>query len=100
MIGRHHHASHNGIWVWDITDPRDPRRLAVLDAYTGRVNDAVYALDGDLPLAAGPDRIVRAWATDVEEVAAELCDSGSGPITATEWQRYLPTIAQHGLCPQ
>ncbi|WP_040865620.1 WD40 repeat domain-containing protein [Nocardia exalbida] len=93
-------ASDNGIWVWDITDPRDPRRLAVLNAYTGRVNDAVYALDGDLLLAAGPDRIVRVWATDVDEVAAELCDSGSGPITATEWQRYLPTIAQHGLCPR
>ncbi|MBF6074757.1 hypothetical protein IU498_08955 [Nocardia beijingensis] len=91
-------ASDNGIWVWDIADPRAPRRLAVLDAYTGRVNDAVYALDGRLLLAAGPDRIVRVWATDVDEVAADLCDSGSGPITAVEWQRYLPTIAQRGLC--
>ncbi len=91
-------ASDNGIWVWDISDPRRPRRSAVLSAYTGRVNDAVYGLRGDLLLAAGPDKVVRLWATDAEQVATDLCRSGSMPLTPTEWQRYLPGVPRYELC--
>ncbi|MBF6229419.1 hypothetical protein IU470_30555 [Nocardia abscessus] len=91
-------ASDNGIWVWDISDPRRPRRSAVLSAYNGRVNDAVYGLRGDLLLAAGPDKVVRLWSTETEQVAADLCRSGSTPLTATEWQRYLPGVPRYDLC--
>ncbi|WP_043725561.1 nSTAND1 domain-containing NTPase [Nocardia asiatica] len=91
-------ASDNGIWMWDISDPRRPRRSAVLSAYTGRVNDAVYGLRGDLLLAAGPDKVVRLWATDAEQVATDLCRSGSMPLTPTEWQRYLPGVPRYELC--
>ncbi|WP_280492118.1 WD40 repeat domain-containing protein [Nocardia asiatica] len=91
-------ASDNGIWVWDISDPRLPRRSAVLSAYNGRVNDAVYGLRGDLLLAAGPDKVVRLWATDAEQVATDLCRSGSMPLTPTEWQRYLPGVPRYELC--
>ncbi|WP_281918951.1 NACHT and WD repeat domain-containing protein [Nocardia sputorum] len=88
----------NGIWIWDITHPAEPRRLATLNAYPGRVNDTQYGLNGQILVAAGPDRTVRIWQTDPARIAAQLCSSGSTPLTEDEWRRYLPGAEPHDLC--
>jgi len=87
-----------GIWIWDISEPRSPRRVAALNAYPGRVNDAQYGHAGQILVASGPGRTVRLWATEPEEIAAQLCSSGSTPLTSSEWHRYLPGVEPHDLC--
>ncbi|WP_255222041.1 WD40 repeat domain-containing protein [Nocardia otitidiscaviarum] len=87
-----------GIWVWDITDPRAPSRAAVLNGYEGRVSEVVYGHGGALLAAGGPAMAVQLWATDPDRVAAELCGGGSTPLTAEEWERYLPGVPAEDLC--
>ncbi|WP_282779577.1 hypothetical protein [Nocardia sp. CC201C] len=87
-----------GIWVWDITDPRAPSRAAVLNGYEGRVNEVVYGHGGALLAAGGPAMTVQLWATDPDRVAAELCGGGNTPLTAEEWERYLPGVPAEDLC--
>ena len=91
-------GSNASVWVWDITNRRNPVRYAELTAYPGRVNDTAYGLRGAILTGAGPDRSIRIWQTDPDGVAAALCRSGSSPLSAEEWQRYLPGVAARPLC--
>ncbi|MGV9839119.1 NACHT and WD repeat domain-containing protein [Nocardia niigatensis] len=86
------------VWIWDITHPDRPERFATLTAYNGRVNDVAYILNGRYITGAGPDRVVRLWQTDPDRVVNTLCHSGTTPLTADEWQRYLPMLSIRSLC--
>ena len=83
-------GSNASVWVWDITNRRNPVRYAELTAYPGRVDDTAYGLRGAILTGAGPDRSIRIWQTDPDRVAAALCRSGSSPLSAEEWQRSSP----------
>ncbi|WP_067657744.1 hypothetical protein [Nocardia harenae] len=85
-----------GAWVWDLGHPAEP--FAELRAYVGRVNDVIYGPGGSFLVGAGPDKVLRVWATDPDAVIAGLCASGTSGLTRAEWERYLGAIPYRELC--
>ncbi|MFD8098179.1 hypothetical protein ACFV24_01460 [Nocardia fluminea] len=86
------------IWVWGVTDPAHPTRIAALSAYDGRVNDVVFGPNGHSFTAAGDDSSLRTWLADPDAVAAALCAQPAALLTEDEWNRYLPDTKYNPPC--
>ncbi|GAA4805459.1 WD40 repeat domain-containing protein [Tomitella cavernea] len=91
-------ASSSGtVRMWNVDGTAMPTIAAKLTAYVGRTFDAQFGRDG-LLAAGGPDGTVRLWATDPVAAAAEICATRGTPLTADEWDRYLPGVPRQPLC--
>lgn len=88
-----------GLWIWDTTNQAQPAPFAVLDAYPGRVNDVAYGPADRNLSAAGPDKTIRTWTTNPDDVAATICSNPAGVITHDGWDRYLPGRPYTTPCP-
>ncbi|OZC75712.1 hypothetical protein CH282_27635 [Rhodococcus sp. 06-418-1B] len=86
------------MWMWDISDPFDPRTFATLTAYGNRVNDAVFTAGGAAVIGGGPEKDLRVWRTDPEDVVERICAGGGSTITREEWDQYLPGSPFRELC--
>ncbi|MFG1770744.1 helix-turn-helix domain-containing protein [Nocardia salmonicida] len=92
-------SGNGGIWLWNIATPDQPHPLAALTADQGRVNDAKFGLDGRLLVGAGEKKTVHLWTTDPDMAAADICATGSTPLTPIEWARHIPDYPPRSLCP-
>jgi WD40 repeat protein len=86
------------MWMWDISDPFDPTTFATLTAYGNRVNDAVFTAGGAAVIGGGPEKDLRVWRTDPEDVVERICAGGGSTITREEWDQYLPGSPFRELC--
>ncbi len=86
------------LWLWNVGDRAAPEQYAALSAYGQRVNDAVFAADGQVVFGGGTARDVRMWRTEPEEVRSNLCRSGASVVTEAEWAQYLPGVPYRELC--
>lgn len=91
--------------LWDLTDPTGPRRPARL---TGRTNgngvgSVVFSPNNHVLVVAGtfhaPDRAIRLWETDPDNVAVRICELAWPAITRAEWDEYFPGIPYRSPCP-
>ncbi|MFG2088981.1 MULTISPECIES: helix-turn-helix domain-containing protein [unclassified Spirillospora] len=78
-------------WLWDTSDPSDPRTLATLAAS----GESLY-IDAAVParpllVTAGVGREVKLWTMDPDEITAQICGTGGTPVTEAEWRRHLPS---------
>ncbi|MEU7588180.1 AAA family ATPase [Micromonospora sp. NPDC049230] len=87
------------VWLWDVRDPRHPGHLATLTGPADAVLGIAFAADGTTLAAGGHDRTVRLWTTDPDLAAAQICATAGYPLTAAEWQQYVPAGAYRPLCP-
>ena len=51
-----------------------------------------FGPDGRTLITADHTGTTRTWRTDAESVANLLCDTTPQPITATDWNHYLPDL--------
>jgi hypothetical protein len=86
------------VWVWDLSDPEDPRALANLLALGGDAFTVTFTPDGERLVAAGSGRVVRMWDTDHEVAAARICAAVGTPLTRREWNRYAPGAPYRPIC--
>lgn len=88
--------------LWDITDPKQPKQLAALIAPAATTTTAFSQTNRVLAIAtadrAGPGSAPRLWDTDIERVAARICELAWPTITPAEWDHYLPGIPYQPPC--
>lgn len=92
-------AAGNGtIWLWDMSAPHQPHILATVTGPVGAVFIDTFDTDRLILATAGSDQTVRLWSTDTNQVAAFICATGGTPITAAEWNQYIPGIPYEPPC--
>ncbi|MEJ2857577.1 MULTISPECIES: caspase, EACC1-associated type [unclassified Saccharothrix] len=80
--------------VWDVSG--EPEVTATLVGHGGPVSAVAL---GDGVLATGSwDRTAQLWLTDVDEVAALVCERVSVKLTDEEWSQVLPDIPRRPSC--
>lgn len=57
-----------------------------------------YTHDGHILEAAGADGMTRLWDPDPEHAASWICATAGTPITAAEWQLYIPGVPYRPPC--
>ncbi|MGW6705219.1 caspase, EACC1-associated type [Streptomyces sp. NPDC054956] len=76
--------------IWDLTDPKSPRR----SSYLPSSSTAAYALrftpDGEYLAIVRASAGVELWDTNPDRAIGDICESAGDPITRQEWKHYLP----------
>ncbi|WP_133116259.1 AAA family ATPase [Amycolatopsis antarctica] len=78
------------IWLWDLTDPREPAHTATMTASADAALSLTYSGDGSLLAGGSRDGSVRLWRTDPEDTIRWLCTASGAGITPVEWENFLP----------
>src|SRR5690606_5287446 len=86
------------VWVWDIADLDEPVLDAVLAGATGALHAVTFDHSGDWLIAAGQDPAGRAWQTDTEQIAADICATRGDSITEAEWAKLVPGMPYSPPC--
>ncbi len=85
--------------LWDVSDPRHPHLLAILTGHADNVHSVVFSPGGHILATGSADHTAQLWETNVESVAARICNI-TPAITESEWGQYLPGLAyQPSPCP-
>ncbi|MCW5953677.1 MAG: WD40 repeat domain-containing protein, partial [Propionibacteriaceae bacterium] len=85
------------IWGWDLTGEASTAVLSV-DGDLGSPWDVRVVQDGAGFVASGSTGMVRLWRLDVTDANDRLCAVRGDPLTAEEWQRYLPGVDPEDPC--
>ena len=85
------------IWGWDLTSD-EGTALFSLDGGLGRPWDARFIEDGARFAVSGSTGAVKVWVPDRAAAKAKLCATRGDPLTAEEWQRYLPGVQPEDPC--
>lgn len=88
------------LWrLWDVRDPRHPSQLGTLFGHTDVVYSVVFSPNGHALATGSFDDMARLWETNVENIAARICDI-TPTITKSEWDQYLPGLPYRPPCPR
>ncbi|MFJ9244019.1 hypothetical protein [Streptomyces sp. NPDC101776] len=75
--------------LWDVRDTTTTAP-AVLTGHANPVPAVAFGPHGDTLATGGNDFTLRLWDTDLDRVAARVCDNAYPRITRAEWARYFP----------
>jgi WD40 repeat protein len=84
--------------LWNVGNPYVPSDLGVLSGHTDGVYFVVFSPQGQTLATASRDHTARLWRTDVESVAARICDVAYPTITRAEWGQYFPDLSYQPPC--
>ncbi|MGH3755010.1 MAG: WD40 repeat domain-containing protein [Pseudonocardiaceae bacterium] len=84
--------------MWDVRDPHQPQPLGILTGHSNGVNSVAFSADGHTLATGSADSTARLWETNVDSVAARICDI-TPTITHSEWDQYLPGLPYRPPCP-
>ncbi len=84
--------------LWDISDLRWPSPRGTLTGHTNTVYSVAFSSDGHTLATAGYDTTARLWETNIDSVAARICDI-TPTITHSEWEQYLSDLPYRPPCP-
>jgi WD40 repeat protein len=95
-------ASHadKKVHLWNVADPSHPVKLATFTDYSDGVGAVMFGADGHTLVSVGGDFTVRLWETNVDSVAARVCEVAYPRITASEWGTYFPGLDYRPPCPE
>ena len=72
--------------LWDVDHPE--REPIVLTGHTGWVWAVDFAARGQRLVSGGADRTTRSWPTQIEPLAAAICQRVRRTLTTQEWREY------------
>ncbi len=85
-------------WMWDLADPAAPEHRATLTVPEGQLFVVAFSPDGSTLLAGGSDRVVFVWPVDTDAASDALCSIVGDPMTAEEWNLYIPERSFEAPC--
>jgi WD40 repeat protein len=85
--------------LWDVSDPRRPTPLATLTGHTNTVLSVAFSPDGRTLTTSSADDTARLWETNIDSVAARICNITWPTITKNEWDHYLTGLPYRPPCP-
>ena len=74
------------IRLWDVEHPE--REPIVLTGHNGWIWAVDFTSRGQRLISGGADRTVRSWPTQIEPLAAGICQRVKRSLTAQEWREY------------
>ncbi len=83
--------------LWDVHDLRHPTLRAGLTGHTNTVTGVVFSSDGHSLATASADSTARLWETNIDNVAAQICNITPG-IIKSEWGQYFPDLPYDSPC--
>ncbi|MFE9251412.1 hypothetical protein [Streptomyces sp. NPDC007088] len=88
------------VTLYDVGRPTHPRRIAVLAKLATQVE---FSPDGTHVATIGADGNVAVWdIADLTRISADpitwACELAGGPLTATERERYAPSLPHRSAC--
>ncbi|WP_007507652.1 MULTISPECIES: WD40 repeat domain-containing serine/threonine protein kinase [Pseudofrankia] len=81
---------------WDL---RHPGRSAILVGHTKGVLGAAFSPDGNYLATTSDDYAVRLWDLNPADALRRLCTQPGSGLSPQEWQRFVPDLEYHPLCP-
>jgi WD40 repeat protein/energy-coupling factor transporter ATP-binding protein EcfA2 len=91
-------SADNTARLWDVRDLHQPSLLGALTGHTSSVRSVAFSPDGHTLATASADSTTRLWETNVDSVAARICQT-TPTITPREWNQYLPDLPYRRPCP-
>ncbi|MFD9572663.1 AAA family ATPase [Streptomyces sp. NPDC059982] len=85
--------------IWDLTDPKNPRRSSYLPSSTRFVYALRFTQDGQYLALVRESSGVELWDTNPDRAIGDICASAGDPITRQEWKHYLPDKPYEPPCP-
>ncbi|MGH4019692.1 MAG: caspase, EACC1-associated type [Pseudonocardiaceae bacterium] len=86
--------------LWNINDRLIPTSKAgPLVGHTNDVHSAAFSPDRHTLATTSHDQTVRLWETDIDRIAARICDIVRPAITRAEWGQYFPDLSYNPPCP-
>lgn len=85
------------IWGWDLSS-EETTALFSLNGELGRPWDARFIDDGARFAVSGSTGMVKVWNADLKSARLQLCANRGDPLTAEEWDRYLPGVEPEDPC--
>ncbi|MFE4874100.1 hypothetical protein [Streptomyces sp. NPDC056682] len=83
-------ATDGKILLWDAKSAAAP---TILTGHANPVPAVTFGPHGNTLASGGNDFTIRLWETDLDRVAAHICDSAYPRITRAEWARFFPAVA-------
>lgn len=88
------------VQLWDTADPAHPTRLGhPLTGHTDTVNAMAFSRHGHTLATSGNDGMVRLWATDADQVIAQICAATGTTLTTQQWNQYVGALPYRSPCP-
>lgn len=85
------------MWLWRLDESRDLAALSLASASV-RTWDLRFLDGGRQLIAGGESGELRSWMLDPQEARSLLCANRGDPLTADEWERYLPGVQLQDPC--
>jgi WD40 repeat protein len=84
--------------LWDVTNVTQPAEVATLTGHAADVLAVTFSLAGNIIATGGTDATARLWDTDVDRIAARVCEIAHPVITQAEWDQYFPGLSYRPPC--
>ncbi|KIF00452.1 hypothetical protein PL81_41170 [Streptomyces sp. RSD-27] len=85
--------------IWDLIDPKNPRRGSYLPSSLQSVYALRFTPDGEYLALVRASSGVELWDTNPDRAIGDICASAGDPITRQQWKHYLPDKPYEPPCP-
>jgi WD40 repeat protein len=86
------------VWLWAVGTPSKAGLNGSLTAATGRPAAIAFSPTDNTLVAGGSDRRLTFWHYRPYQAVNRICALSGTPITATEWQQYVPGAPYEPPC--
>jgi WD40 repeat protein len=92
-------ASEMGVTIWDISDPAHPAALTTLNfSFAGAGPYLAFSDNGSYLATGGYGASDQIWEVDAPGIVNRLCVESGSPITAAQWNQYIPGVTYARPC--